>query len=238
MTRVIIDKKIEERFWAKVKKTDDCWEWMACKEPDGSGRIGIDNKTVIAHRLSWELTYGSIPDCLMVIHTCGNKSCVRPDHLSLGTYDDIHEKIPLEKRFWEKVQKTLDGCWNWCGAKSTAGYGYLRIEKHGVLAHRIAWELTHRDIPEGMCVLHHCDNPACVNPDHLFLGNQQDNTQDMIAKGRERWAWTDLNKVKTHCPYGHPYSGENLYIAPNGGRQCRTCRRERDRLSNRRRADG
>jgi hypothetical protein len=85
-------------------------------------------------------------------------------------------------------------------------------------AHRVAWTLTYGPIPKNLCVLHHCDNKPCCNPAHLFLGTKVDNARDMIVKGRQ---WQQL---KTHCPQGHPYSGDNLLINPtNGGRQCRTC---------------
>lgn len=86
--------------------------------------------------------------------------------------------------FWSKVKKT-DSCWIWQGFR-TMGYGQLCFGKKGErhYAHRFAWELTRGTIPAGICVLHHCDNKLCVNPEHLFLGSAKDNTLDMIAKGR------------------------------------------------------
>lgn len=93
---------------------------------------------------------------------------------------------PLEFRFWKKVLKT-DSCWLWTGAKTPYGYGlfYPNGRKgNRVRAHRLMWELTFGVIPQEMSVLHKCDNTSCVNPDHLFLGNQRDNMHDMVQKGR------------------------------------------------------
>ena len=89
------------------------------------------------------------------------------------------------KRFWDKVRKT-QGCWEWCASKSSGGYGTFRIARKSVAAHRMAWHLINGDIPIGLCVLHKCDNKACVKPSHLFLGTQQDNIEDMVKKGRSR----------------------------------------------------
>jgi len=95
----------------------------------------------------------------------------------------------LEERFWEKVAflgAEPDECWEWRGAKSEQGYGYIRGSGHGSMlrAHRIAWELANGPISAGTCVLHRCDNPSCVNPAHLFLGTSTDNSHDMVNKGR------------------------------------------------------
>jgi hypothetical protein len=88
----------------------------------------------------------------------------------------------------------------------------------GVFAHRYAYAWLYGDIPGGMQVLHRCDVRLCVNPDHLFLGTQLDNMRDMCAKGRSR------SQIKTHCRYGHPFEGSNLYIDSRGARQCRICK--------------
>jgi hypothetical protein len=97
-------------------------------------------------------------------------------------------KRPLAERFWEKVDKRgPDECWEWQGARNEHGYGWFGpTHGEGAKAHRVAWELTNGPIPEGLCALHHCDNPPCCNPGHLFLGTKRDNTLDMWAKGRGR----------------------------------------------------
>lgn len=94
---------------------------------------------------------------------------------------------PLAERFARYVQKDdPSGCWLWTGSMSR---NYGQIGRHGrpLLAHRAAWELAHGDIPNGLYVLHRCDNGRCVNPAHLFLGTQRDNIRDMVAKGRDRF---------------------------------------------------
>lgn len=85
-------------------------------------------------------------------------------------------------RFMKKVKKSNNGCWLWTGAKSR--YGYFKSCGKSERAHRYSWILFRGDIPDGMFVLHKCDNPLCVNPDHLFLGTQTDNMRDAQTKGR------------------------------------------------------
>ena len=87
-------------------------------------------------------------------------------------------------RFWQKVRKS-DGCWEWTAARNGYGYGIFGPNRKTFLAHRLSWSMAHGDIPDGLHVLHHCDNPSCVRPDHLFIGTAKDNVQDMIRKGRK-----------------------------------------------------
>ena len=94
--------------------------------------------------------------------------------------------VPMIDRLMARVVKT-ETCWLWTGPKNKPGYGATAwANSPEPIASRLSWHLLRGPIPEGLMILHHCDNPPCVNPDHLFLGNKSDNAKDHVNKGRMR----------------------------------------------------
>lgn len=107
------------------------------------------------------------------------------------------------------------GCWVWTGALSSRGYGVVYAHGRHIGAHRVALALAGVE-PGGMFVMHKCDNPPCVNPDHLSLGTPADNIRDSVQKGRH------YKQAITRCPAGHEYTPENTN-SNYGFRLCRAC---------------
>lgn len=138
-------------------------------------------------------------------------------------------------RFWKYVD-TSGECWEWTGARNDCGYGVLKTcDKQSKMtrAHRFAWEVAHAvEIPEGMFVLHSCDNPPCVRPDHLRLGGYKENIRDMLERGR------CVAANKTHCKHGHPFDAANTRFRSDrpGSRECTECQRIASRVTNARRS--
>lgn len=135
---------------------------------------------------------------------------------------------PPDTRFWAKVNRAgPNGCWVWFGSTSK-GYGRLTRGTQQYRAHRVSYEGRYGPIAAGLQVDHLCGNTCCVNPAHLKAVTARENTLRSNA-------WSGVNSRKDHCPQGHQYTGDNLYVIPStGGRACRICKAiarsgERDR---------
>ena len=120
----------------------------------------------------------------------------------------------------------MSNCIHVTTGRTATGYGVSRLNTGGkvwfVYAHRFVYEQAHGPIPNGMQVCHTCDNPSCINIEHLFLGTAKDNAADRDAKGRRR----NQNDLKTQCIHGHEFSPENTWT-DGRRRQCKTCLRNR-----------
>lgn len=149
----------------------------------------------------------------------------RSKRLILGGFMTLRVSKSVSERFWSKVCILHPSdCWEWQAAKFCNGYGVFRLDGKNFRAHRLSWVLEYGDIPEGLSVLHSCDNPSCVNPHHLWLGTQLDNLRDSDCKGRQT-SWNE-RRTQSYCIHGHIFDFKNTRIRPNGSRECRVCHRE------------
>ncbi len=142
----------------------------------------------------------------------------------------IRETKPLIERLQNKLKATPNGCWEWQGATAKEGYGHITRGRRGegiVRTHRAMWEIVFGPIPDGLCILHRCDNPPCANPAHLFLGTRGDNNADMVAKGRNvvqqagegsntKLTWKQVRAIRAdgrrNCDIGVAYGIDHSHI--------------------------
>lgn len=128
--------------------------------------------------------------------------------------------LDIEKRFADKFTRPRSGCWEWTASKQPSAYGKYWTGDKLVRAHRHSFEVFCGPIPDGKYVCHRCDNPACVNPDHLFLGSNSDNMKDCHGKNRLKGAF----KKQTTCKRGHSLDAPTVYVRiDRNGRIVRTC---------------
>lgn len=130
----------------------------------------------------------------------------------------IRGTLDFLSRFYARIRvDDVSSCWEWMGAKNNRGYGMFSRK----LAHRTAKEIHETEqISDTLVACHKCDNPGCVNPDHVFIGTMKDNMRDMTLKGRSG------AQKRTHCKQGHEFSPENTQYTKSGTRRCVQCRKE------------
>lgn len=124
-----------------------------------------------------------------------------------------------QDRFMRRVDFG-DGCWLWTASVGSHGYGQTFIGKKVTTAHRVAYELWVGPIPDGLYILHSCDNKRCVNPAHLRAGTQAENVADAKQRGRLK-----APAPKTHCPKGHSYAERGSKRKHSGWNACKECAR-------------
>ncbi len=141
-------------------------------------------------------------------------------------------------RFWSNISlEPNSGCWLWAGDYASGGYGRIMVAGKRIKAHRLsAQAFLGLGVDDARIVCHRCDLPACVNPGHLFLGNQQDNMSDAARKGRlvapvySSEARKAASDARLWCQAGHPWIAQNIRTRPNGRRECRVCGQIREKL--------
>ena len=173
-TNTQIMDKIEKKIYKDTG--NGCWIWTGSINAAGKPQVFIDERgnggkmvTVFPHIFLYELEYGE-QEARYVDNTCGQKRCVIPAHQLPRT---------LEVRL-QNYKVDENGCWNWLGNKfPKTGYGSITIDGISRSTHRTSYEFHIGKIPDGLMVLHKCNNRTCINPDHFYVGTHANNMQDM-----------------------------------------------------------
>ena len=163
---------------------------------------------------------------------CGKQCLVKASHLvsgrqvSCGCYRHEWQAVTTLNQLLAMCSKQgPDECWPWKGALGSHGYGRVNFQGVHMTASRAVFSAVHGRVPDGLLVCHKCDNPPCVNPEHLFVGTYQDNVTDMMQKGRGRWV--TRSEKRTYCRKGHLLAATEYIVPSTGSRLCGVCMRAR-----------
>jgi hypothetical protein len=197
---------IEEKFWSCVEKTSTCWLWNGTVNSNSKIPILWVGQTCLnAKKISLQIN--GRPISKRIGYTCQNIACVNPAHLVSGD----------EERFWSHVIKMSNGCWLWTSHTGHMGHGTFKIEGRNIQSTHYSWLLhMNRKVPDGICLCHTCDEPRCVNPNHLFLGTRKDNNIDRDQKDRqakgEKHGHSKLNEQSVLLIRGSELTNDELSI--------------------------
>lgn len=201
---------ILKRIMGKVDQSDSgCWLWKGFRSYLGYGQITVQGKTWPAHRLTYTLFKGEIPEGMQACHTCDNPPCCNPDHIFLGTASDNSRDSQSKGRHYTSAKTECPRGHGYAehGYTSKRGRRTCRICMRARMRIRAGWP---EDLAYSVGVVPHGYSPVGAV---WHTGTSRD-------RGLR-------NEHKTHCKHGHPLSGDNLYIVPKTGhRQCRACRHE------------
>jgi len=207
---------LADRLYGRVQKTDGCWLWQGKPDKTGYGRLRAGGKTLYVTRVAWELANGPVPQGQYLHHTCANRLCVRPDHMSLERLQPAVPKGTKRQRrrdpgdIWEHVDKGPE-CWIWRRSPVTVRY-LDNLTERRTTVQQLAWISTYGSVPEGLCVIRACPSPGCVRPDHLMLGsktavskvrNIYGHTARGESHGRARLSAADVYEIRRLADSGH-----------------------------------
>lgn len=183
-----------KRFWSHidVRGPNDCWPYVRTNpKATGRTRIYLQGSGYRPHRVAYYLHHNVDPAAHPVEHNCNNLNCCNPNHMYLNSPHRNFTPMPEltqanVARFWSYVRKLGDNdCWLWVGYIQSDGYGKFKCGRKTKLnAHRVSYFLYTGSDPKELLVCHTCDTPVCVNPMHLWLGTDEDNSMDRDAKSR------------------------------------------------------
>lgn len=202
----------------RLATSGDCLLYTGPLNQDGYGRINAGRRgyRLLAHRVAWELAHGPIPPGRGVRHLCEHLRCCNVDHLTLGPTGG-KRKRSLADRLWSRTERVGE-CLRFTGPQCPLGYGNIGLGGRGggtISAHRAAYQETYGPIPDGLHVCHHCDNPWCVEPTHLFLGTRSDNMRDASEKDR-LWILPEATRRTIAAAYRAGESTQAALAAAHG----------------------
>lgn len=243
--REVVLRRILER--TVRDEATGCLVWIGAVNAGNYGTIRVDNIQQSVHRLHYELQVGPIPSGMVLMHSCDNKLCCEPSHLTPGTQkENVHDfvqkraeaglprrgpdkaprirrKSPRQKTTFDtpglleailaKGKKVESGCIEWQAGTDPKGYAVVRVGGKTYRATRVIMRLIHGEFDPKLYVCHSCDNPSCINPDHLRLGTHRENTQEALERGRHpsrkpRTKKPIMPKGDTHYMRAHPEKGQ------------------------------